>query len=134
MRNKKNGKTVLLLVILAVLITVLPFLALKGASFGGSDDAGSDMVRTINGEDYTPWFEPILEQYIGGEVPGEIESLIFCVQTGIGTAIIAYLLGRLYERNKGVNAVYLRKEAEKKQAGNGPQGDKGNGKIGGDNR
>lgn len=26
----------------------------------------------------------------GGELPGEVESLIFCVQTGIGVGVIAF--------------------------------------------
>jgi cobalt/nickel transport protein len=57
------------------------------------------MVEEINGE-YEPWFEPVLETVIGGELPGEVESLFFCVQTGIGVGIIAFLMGRLTERKK----------------------------------
>lgn len=34
------------------------------------------------------------------EIPGEVESLLFCVQTGIGVGIIAFLLGRFVERTK----------------------------------
>ena len=37
---------------------------------------------------------------IGGELPGEIESLLFCVQTGIGVGVIAFFVGRFYERKK----------------------------------
>lgn len=96
----KNKKTVIILLIIAVLMTILPFLALRGAEFGGADDAGSVMVEEIRGEAYEPWFTPVLESYIGGEIPGEIESLIFCVQTGIGVGIIAFCMGRLYERKK----------------------------------
>ena len=36
----------------------------------------------------------------GGELPGEIESLIFCLQTGIGVGIVAFVLGRFVERKK----------------------------------
>jgi cobalt/nickel transport protein len=57
------------------------------------------MVEEIHGE-YEPWFTPVLENLIGGELPGEIESLIFCVQTGIGVGILAFYMGRLYERKK----------------------------------
>lgn len=95
----KNKKTVLLLIIAAVLIAVIPLFALKGAEFGGSDDAGSVMVEKIHGE-YTPWFTPVLETMLDGELPGEIESLIFCVQTGIGVGILAFCLGRMYERKR----------------------------------
>lgn len=97
--EKKHKKLFATLVIAAVLIAAVPFLALKGAEFGSSDDAGSVMAEQIHGE-YEPWFSPVLESLIGGEIPGEIESLLFCVQTGIGVGIIAFFLGRLYERRK----------------------------------
>ena len=95
----KNKKFAAALILAAILIAVIPVIALKDAEFGGSDDAGSVMVEEIHGE-YTPWFSPILETFLGGELPGELESLIFCVQTGIGVGIIAFFMGRLYERNK----------------------------------
>ena len=95
----KNTKTVIILLILVVVIAIVPLFALKGAEFGGSDDAGSVMVEEISGE-YEPWFTPVLETIIGGELPGEIESLIFCIQTGIGVGVIAFFLGRLVERKK----------------------------------
>lgn len=95
----KNRKTVLLLVVAVVLIAGIPLFALKGAEFGGSDDAGSQMVEEIQGE-YTPWFTPVLETALGGEIPGEVESLVFCIQTGIGVGIIAFFMGRLVERKK----------------------------------
>ena len=79
----KNTKTVIILLVIAVLIAVIPVAALRGAEFGGSDDAGSVMVEEIHGE-YEPWFTPVLETALGGELPGELESLLFCVQTGIG--------------------------------------------------
>ena len=86
--SAKNKKTILLLLVAAVLLAVIPFFAKKGAEFGGSDDAGSVMVEEIKGEAYEPWFTPV------------IESLIFCVQTGIGVGVIAFLMGRFYERKK----------------------------------
>lgn len=58
------------------------------------------MVEQIRGEAYEPWFTPVLEQAIGGELPGEIESLLFCVQTGIGVGVIAYGFGYLVARKK----------------------------------
>ena len=93
----KNKKFAAALILAAILIAVIPVIALKDAEFGGSDDAGSVMVEEIHGE-YTPWFSPILETFLGGELPGELESLIFCVQTGIGVGIISFFMGRLYER------------------------------------
>lgn len=95
----KNKKTVIVLLIAAVLIAVIPLFVKKGAEFGGSDDAGSVMVEEIHGE-YEPWFTPVLETALGGELPGEVESLVFCLQTGIGVGVIAFFMGRFVERRK----------------------------------
>lgn len=95
----KNTKTVLILLAVTLLIAFVPLFALKDAEFGGSDDAGSVMVEEIHGE-YEPWAAPILEVILGGELPGEIESLLFCVQTGIGVGVIAFVMGRFVERKK----------------------------------
>lgn len=96
----KTKKTVIGLLLLVVLIAVVPLFVLKGAEFGGSDDAGSVAISEITGSEYEPWFTPIMETAIGGELPGEIESLLFCVQTGIGVGIIAFVMGRFVERKK----------------------------------
>ena len=98
-KMSKNMKLTLVLLSAAVLIAVFPLFAKKGADFGGSDDAGSQMVEEIAGE-YTPWFTPVLETALGGEIPGEVESLVFCIQTGIGVGIIAFFMGRFVERRK----------------------------------
>lgn len=95
-----NKRTVLIILVVVILMAAIPFFALKGAEFGGSDDAGSVMISEIQGQEYEPWFTPILESAIGGELPGEIESLLFCVQTGIGVGILAFIMGRFYERKK----------------------------------
>ncbi len=53
MQGKENSsmKTLYMtLLIIVVLMVAVPFLALKGAEFGGSDDAGSVMVEEIVGE------------------------------------------------------------------------------------
>ncbi len=95
----KTKRTVILLSIAALLIALVPLFALRGAEFGGSDDAGSVMVEEITGS-YEPWFTPVLETMIDGELPGEVESLFFCLQTGLGVGIIAYIMGRFVERKK----------------------------------
>ncbi len=100
--NKNLATTIILLLIVAALILV-PLFALKGAEFGGSDDAGSTKVEEIRGE-YEPWFTPVLETALHGEIPGEIESLLFCVQTGIGVGVVAFLMGRFVERKKYENS------------------------------
>lgn len=96
---KKDAKLVIILLILAAVIIVVPLFALKGAEFGGSDDAGSVKVEELQGK-YEPWFTPVFETALGGELPGEVESLLFCVQTGIGVGIIAFIMGRMVERKK----------------------------------
>ena len=96
----KNTKLVLALLLAVVVIAVVPLFLAPGAEFGGSDDAGSQMVEQIQGEAYEPWFTPILETALGGELPGEIESLVFCLQTGIGVGILAYGFGYFVARKK----------------------------------
>ncbi|MFA6942794.1 MAG: energy-coupling factor ABC transporter substrate-binding protein [Bacilli bacterium] len=96
----KTKKQVIVLLIIVVLIAVAPLLFLKGADFGGSDDAGSVVVSEVTGTEYVPWATPIAEIFLGGEIPGEIESLLFCVQTGIGVGILAFFMGKFVERKK----------------------------------
>ena len=92
-------KKVILLLILVVLIAFIPLLALKEAEFGGSDDAGSQVVEEVD-SGYEPIAEPILEKLLGHELPGEVESLLFCIQSSIGVGIIAFFMGRFVERKK----------------------------------
>lgn len=100
--KKSNSKKILaiVLIVVAIAIALIPLFALKGAEFGGSDDAGSKMVEKVTGSTYEPWFKPVLESLIGGELPSEMESLFFCIQTGIGVGIIAYGFGYLVARKK----------------------------------
>lgn len=97
-----NKKTVVTLLIIVALMAVSPLLLLKDAEFGGSDDAAGGVVEEIRGEEYEPWFTPVAETFIGGELPGEIESLLFCIQTGIGVGGVAFLMGRFVERKKWI--------------------------------
>ena len=100
MKQQSHKVLVVALLAAALLISLLPLFLLRGAEFGGSDDAGSEMVAEVTGREYEPWFTPVLESALGGELPGEVESLMFCVQTGIGVGVIAFVLGRWVERKK----------------------------------
>ncbi len=91
---------VLLIVVLIFLMAMIPLFVLKDAEFGGSDDAGSVMINEVTGTEYEPWFTPIAEDLLGREIPGEVESLFFCIQTGIGVGIIAYYFGYFVARKK----------------------------------
>ena len=97
---KNSAKTAIILTILAALIILAPLFLLRGAEFEGSDGMGSEMVHEVAGEGYEPWFDPVLETLIGGELPGEMETLFFCIQTGIGVGVIAYCFGYLVARRK----------------------------------
>ena len=103
---KKRPNTAIILIILTILVAFVPLFMLRGAPFEGSDGAGSEMVNEVTGGEYEPWFTPVLETMIGGELPGEMESFFFCIQTGIGVGIIAYCFGYLAARKKygGENA------------------------------
>lgn len=95
-----NTKTAIAIIIFVLLMVLIPLFLLKEAEFGGSDDAGSQMIEGVIGEEYEPWFTPVLERLIDGELPGEVESLFFCIQTGIGVGVIAFCFGYLVSRKK----------------------------------
>lgn len=97
--EKKNGKLVVILLILAAVIAFAPLFVLKDAEFGGADDKGNTLIE-ITDPDYEPWATPILETILGGELPGEVESMLFCLQTGIGVGVMAFFMGRFVERKK----------------------------------
>ena len=92
-------KTVIAWILVIVLMAFVPLFALKDAEFGGSDDAGSQVVEQVN-SGFEPIAAPILEVALGHEIPGEVESLLFCVQSSIGVGVIAFVMGRFVERKK----------------------------------
>ena len=99
--NKKKHTLLLVIVLLtaAAFLVISPLFFRKNADFGGSDDKGNTLIETTD-PDYEPWATPALEKLLGRELPAETETLLFCVQTGIGVGIIAFLMGRLVERKK----------------------------------
>ena len=92
--------TIIIIVLLTIVIAFAPLLILKDAKFEGSDGQGSAMVHEVTGGEYEPWVEPVLEAFTGRELSGEMETLFFCIQTGIGVGIIAYIFGYLVARKK----------------------------------
>ena len=110
--KKKDKITVIVLLLAALLIVALPLVLQAGAEFGGSDDAGSQVVESLS-EHYEPWATPRLEVFLGGELPGELESLLFCVQTGFGVGVIAFFLGRFTERKKQEKANHSQENTAK---------------------
>ena len=87
--NKKNNsnKMNFIMLILAVALIVTPLILKPGAEYGGADGQAEDAITEINPE-YEPWFASIYEP-----PSGEIESLLFSVQSALGAGIIGYYLG-----------------------------------------
>lgn len=90
----KNTKTVLLLLLACVVIAAAPLLLIKNSEFGGADGAAEDVVAELS-PNYTPWAESILEP-----PGGETESLLFCLQAGLGAGVIGFGFGYLVCRKK----------------------------------
>ena len=78
---KKEAKTAIILIVLVVLIVVVPLFARKGAEFGGSDDAGSQKIEEIAGE-YEPWFTPVFETALNGEIPSRLKAFYSASRPG----------------------------------------------------
>lgn len=84
-------KNIGLLIIVAILI-IFPLAIYNGHNeddgyFGGSDDAGGEAIMK-NNPNYTVWAQPLWEP-----PSGEIQSLLFCLQTAIGAIIVGYIFG-----------------------------------------
>ena len=72
----KDKKLVISLLIVVMLMAITPIFVLKDAEFGGSDDAGSVMIESIQ-EGYEPWFTPVLENAIGENYQGKLKVYFF---------------------------------------------------------
>lgn len=86
--NKKNSnKMNFVMLLLAVGLIVTPLILNPEAEYEGADDQAQDVIAEIAPE-YKPWFSNIYEP-----PSGEIESLLFSVQSALGAGIIGYYLG-----------------------------------------
>ncbi len=90
----KNVKITMVLLLLIIAIAVTPLLLIKDSEFGGADGEAEGVIATIN-PDYEPWFGSIIEP-----PGGETESLLFCLQAGIGAGIFGFGFGYLVARKK----------------------------------
>lgn len=90
----RNVKITIILLLLIVAIAVAPLLLIKDSEFGGADGEAEGAIAKIN-PDYVPWFESIIEP-----PGGETESLLFCLQAGIGAGIFGFAFGYLVARKK----------------------------------
>lgn len=79
----------LLLVVLAVLITAFPLVALKDSEFMGTDSQIEGAVAELNSS-YAPWIDSWFTPS-----SSEIESMLFALQAAIGGCIVGFGFGRL---------------------------------------
>lgn len=91
----KNKRYILLIVLVIISLAVIPLLMRPNAEFSGADAQAQDAIAEI-APDYKPWAESILK------LPsGEVESLLFSLQAGIGGLIVGYALAYFkYGRKK----------------------------------
>ena len=87
MKNKSTFKTNLILIIVSIILVFSPLYIARDAEFGGADGQAQDAITEIS-PGYESWFEPILEPK-----SGEIESLLFALQAGIGAMVVGYTIG-----------------------------------------
>ena len=95
----KNKKLIITLLIMCALLMIIPFIVSAGADFSGADDAAGVAVEEIS-PGYVPWAVPIAETILGGEIPGETQSLLFYLQSAIGAGVLCYGFGYLVARKK----------------------------------
>ncbi len=89
-----KGKFTLILLAVIVL-AVVPLIINPNAEYGGADGEAEGVILEIQ-PDYEPWFSSIYEP-----PSGEIESLLFCLQAGLGGMFIGYYVGFVKGRHKG---------------------------------
>ncbi len=91
-----KAKSIIILLLLCILIAIVPLTMdkNKGSEFGGADGEAETAITEIN-PNYEAWTSPVLEP-----PGGETESLLFCLQAGLGAGVFGYLLGVLRERAK----------------------------------
>ncbi|XWK87872.1 MAG: energy-coupling factor ABC transporter substrate-binding protein [Phormidium sp.] len=76
-----------LLVSGVLVLAIAPLILIRGAEFGGADGKAESAIQEVN-PNYKPWATPIFEP-----ASGEIESLLFSVQAGLGAGVIGYVIG-----------------------------------------
>jgi len=84
--------------IVLILILALSVQLALAAKWGGTDDQAKSVVSNLTDGNYTPWMKPVWKP-----PSGEIESLLFSIQTGIGALIIGYYIGYWKAKKEGKN-------------------------------
>ena len=92
--SKKQIMTILALILVCAVILIFPLMTIRDSESGGADGAAEEVITELD-PDYAPRAESILEP-----PGGETESLLFCLQTALGTAVVAFGFGYLVARKK----------------------------------
>lgn len=88
---KRNWKWIIILTLLVITASMLPIL-LNGLDLTGADDAAGESVALLD-PGYQPWAKPLMD--LSG---GSSETLLFCLQAGIGAGILGLGFGYLIIR------------------------------------
>lgn len=90
----KRASLVVILLLACVLIAIIPLAIIRDSEFGGADGAAEDAISVVN-PGYEPWAQSIIEP-----PGGETESLLFCLQAGLGAGVLGFGFGWLVARKK----------------------------------
>ncbi len=74
--SRENRRTILALLVITAVLVFAPLFALKGAEFGGSDDAGSVMAEEIGGA-YEPGLPLFWKPWWGESFPERLKACCF---------------------------------------------------------
>ncbi|MEN9213711.1 MAG: energy-coupling factor ABC transporter substrate-binding protein [Gloeomargarita sp. DG02_4_bins_56] len=87
-----SGWVNILLILAVVGLAAIPLVIRRGAEFAGADAQATEAVEALQ-PDYEPWVNPVFEP-----ASGEIESLLFALQAGLGAGVMGYIMGRYQSR------------------------------------
>ncbi|MDR1405282.1 MAG: energy-coupling factor ABC transporter substrate-binding protein [Candidatus Methanoplasma sp.] len=96
MLMKKNHKYLYsagFAVIALLIVCTLALGAGNNSEFGGSDDAGGEVIDKVSDDFGGPWWNGIFGDY---ELPEETESMLFALQAAAGAMIIGFFIGYVY--------------------------------------
>jgi cobalt/nickel transport protein len=83
------GNLLLIAAIVALMAVALlmPRTGDSSKPFPGSDDQGKEVIKEV-APSYKPWFDPV---WVPPE--GEVETLLFSVQSALGAGFLGYMFG-----------------------------------------
>ncbi len=90
----KTTSIVIISLLLAVIIAIVPLVIIQNSEFGGADGQAEELIGEIS-PNYEPWAENAI-----APPGGETESLLFCLQVGLGAGVFCFGLGYLVARKK----------------------------------